>query len=189
MNGEQNDNSRVDYQAPTYEQPTTPPPYPAMPAAPRDVRGHKSPALATVLSSMPGLGQVYVGYYQQGFINVAVIAICISILSSGAARGFEPLFGVFLAFFWMYNMIDANRRAHHYNRMSDGVASEDIPEDFPVPGATGSIPVGIFLVIIGTLFFMDLKFGMSMEWVEDWWPMILIGGGVWLIVKARNRAS
>ena len=29
----------------------------------------KSPVLALVLSLMPGLGQVYVGYYNQGFIN------------------------------------------------------------------------------------------------------------------------
>ena len=34
----------------------------------------KSPTLAALLSLMPGLGQVYVGYYQQGFIDIAVAA-------------------------------------------------------------------------------------------------------------------
>ena len=81
---------------------------------------------------MPGLGQIYVGYYQQGFINMAVVAITITLLSSGA-RGAEPLFGLFLAFFWLYNMIDANRRAHHYNRVIDGLGGENVPGGIPRP--------------------------------------------------------
>ena len=46
----------------------------------------KSPLVATLLSCMPGLGQIYVGYYQQGFINMLVVASTIAILSSGVMR-------------------------------------------------------------------------------------------------------
>jgi hypothetical protein len=181
MNTEMHDSTQsAQPESPRYAIPEPPP-------AMRPSPARKSAALATVLSCMPGLGQVYVGYYQQGFVNVAVVALCITMLGSGTARGFEPLFGVFLAFFWMYNMIDANRRAHHYNRMADGMAGESIPEEFPVPGARGSIPVGVFLVVMGTLFLLDLNTDLSMTWIEDWWPLVLVGGGVWLIVKARRK--
>ena len=38
----------------------------------------KSPGLACFLSLMPGLGQVYVGYYQRGFVHAAVVAALIT---------------------------------------------------------------------------------------------------------------
>ena len=60
---------------------------------------------------MPGLGQVYVGYYQRGFIHVLVAATIITLLANGAADALIPLLGLFLGFFWLYNMVDAYRRA------------------------------------------------------------------------------
>src|SRR5438093_2100938 len=98
-------------QAPPYVRATTmAPPQARL----RDTRS-KSPALAAFLSMMPGLGQVYVGYYQRGFIHAAVIGSLVTILSSGAVEGLHPLFGLFMAFFWLYNVIDAARRASLYN--------------------------------------------------------------------------
>ena len=150
---------------------------------------HKSPALATMLSSMPGLGQVYVGYYQQGFINIMVAASCIAALSSNVSRGLEPFLGVFLAFFWIFNMIDANRRAHHYNRVAEGQGGEEVPDDFKMPSSGGSLFGGVALVVIGLLFILDLNFNVSMNWIEDWWPLILVAFGARLIYKARQKAQ
>ncbi len=181
MNGEQYDNERGAPQQPPYSPQPAPAPRPGDPA-------RKSPALATVLSLMPGLGQVYVGYYQHGFIHLTVAAVTITILSMGA-RGAAPLFGIFLAFFWMYNMIDANRRAHYYNRVLDGLGGEHVPEDMQLPSARGSLPAGIVLVIVGVLFLLDLNTDISMDWVENWWPVFLVGGGVWLIVKSRRQGE
>ena len=183
MNGEQNDSGQRTYEQPPYRQEVAPPPRAVRSGDP----ARKSPALATVLSLMPGLGQIYVGYYQQGFINMAVVATTITILSSGV-RGAEPLFGLFIAFFWLYNMIDANRRAHHYNRVLDGLGGENVPEEFQGPGARGSLPAGILLTVIGVLFLLDLNTDLSLDWIENWWPLFLIGGGVWMIVKARRQA-
>src|SRR5580765_3468184 len=99
--------------------PQTPPhlqPPPVVPAQfrVRDTRS-KSPALAAILSMMPGLRQVYVGYYQRGFVHAAVVASLITILSSNTVERLSPLFGLFLTFFWLYNIIDAARRASLYN--------------------------------------------------------------------------
>ena len=149
----------------------------------------KSPLVAALLSCMPGLGQIYVGYYQQGFISMFIVAGTITALATSFIRGAEPFFGVFLSFFWIFQMIDANRRAHHYNRVMAGLGGEDVPDGFSMPTTKGSMLGGAVLVILGVLFIMDLNFDVSMQWVENWWPLILVLVGVNLIYKARKNAK
>ncbi len=177
MNSDLHDNPHVTYDEPPRETVT--------PQAGRTRRNaYKSAALSTVLSLMPGLGQVYVGYYPQGFLNAIVVAVTITLLTINMGP-LTPLLAIFLSFFWVYNMIDANRRAHHYNRAIDGLGGETLPEDFELPGLKGSMPLGVVLIVAGGLFFLDRKFGMSMEWLEEWWPLGLVIAGIWLVVKAR----
>ena len=169
----------------------SPPPVTSAPpaTAPRDRRDmpYKLPWLAGFLSGIfPGVGQVYVGYYLQGFINIAVVASVITLLASGMGD-MTPFLGIFLAFFWLWNILDANRRATHYNRAMAGLGGEVPPEDFQVPGTGGSIFGGALLVVIGLLFFLDLNFGVSMSWLKDWWPMGLVAGGLYPIFAAVNR--
>jgi len=149
----------------------------------------KSPALAMWLSLMPGLGQIYVGYYMPGFINITVAAGMIGILASSMGDGVKTFVGVLIGFFWLYQMIDANRRAHHYNRVTAGLSGEDVPDGFSMPSTKGSTLGGAVLVIIGILFIMDLNFGISLEWVGNWWPLFLVLAGVYLILKARKDAE
>ncbi len=118
-----------------------------------------------------------------------IAAAIIALLSSGSARGLEPLLGMLIAFFWIFNMVDANRRASHYNRALDGLGAEEIPEDFQMPGAKGSVPAGVILIVLGGLILMDLNTNWSMEWVENWWPIILVIFGGWLVLKARDRSK
>jgi len=146
----------------------------------------KSPLLATLLSLGPGLGQIYVGYYNQGFTNIAIVAGVITVLASGHVRPLTPFLGVFLAFYWIYNMIDANRRAHHYNRVKAGMGAESVPDEFRTPTGRGSITWGAVLVGLGVLFILDLNTDISMDWVENWWPLVLVFIGVRLIYKAKK---
>src|SRR5437867_13104988 len=60
----------------------------------RDTRS-KSPAVAAVLSMMPGLGQLQLGYYQRGFLHAAVVATLVTILASGAPHRLSPPFALF----------------------------------------------------------------------------------------------
>ncbi len=144
---------------------------------------YKSPALATWLSLFPGLGQAYVGYYQLGFTFVMVMAVTILILSNNVLA---PFFGPLLAFFWIFNLIDAHRRARNYNRVLDGLEGGDTPPDFEMPQLKGNLPVGVFLVIAGILILLDLNFDVSLDWIENWWPVGLIGLGGWLVFKGRR---
>lgn len=142
----------------------------------------KSPMLALVLSAMPGLGQVYVGYYQQGFTNALIIAGLVGVLNSGAVNGgAEPFFGLFLAFYWLYNVVDAWRRAVFYNNALAGIGPATLPDDFGVvKGGRGSLAGGIALVVIGAVLLMNTLFNMPLDWLEDWWPATFIAVGAWL---------
>ena len=144
----------------------------------------KSPVLALVLSLMPGVGQIYVGYYQQGFTNAIVAASIITLLSTEMLRGAEPLFGVFLGFFWLYNVVDAWRRAVFYNNALAGIGPAVLPDDFAVTTGRGTLAGGIALVIVGVIALSHTLFGVSLEWLDKWWPVALVGVGVWLAYPA-----
>lgn len=173
----------------TYENVT--PPRPAEPTmrtaatAPRrdffDDPRRKSPVLALVLSLMPGLGQIYVGYYQQGFTNALIIGSLIALLSSNMMHGAEPLFGIFLAFYWLFNVVDAWRRATFYNNALAGIGPATLPEEFAVTAGRGTLAGGVALVIVGVIALSNTLFGLSLEWVEKWWPLAPIAVGAWLI--------
>ncbi len=189
MNGAQYENQQESTQGVSPENPQVPYSDQVYDRAPRRNTARKSPALASILSCMPGLGQVYVGYYQQGFINILIVAGTIAALASGSIHGMEPFFGVFLAFFWIFNMIDANRRAMHYNSVKSGKGGEDVPDSFAMPTAGGSLFGGVVLVLFGVLFILDLNFDVSLSWIKDWWPVLLIAFGGNLIYKARQKAE
>ena len=121
--------------------PEAPPPVPPATAAPAPPatgyaprpagygRGlqRKSPMLACLLSLMPGVGQIYVGYYKLGFIHNIVFASTIMLLTTRLPDPMYPLLGIFLAFFFIYNIVDAGRRAIYYNFAIDGVQGIEMP--------------------------------------------------------------
>jgi len=199
MNGTRDETNRT-APAPTAGEPAAPASRPAaiyapapQPQAPQPTTGvaastavppdRKSPLLACVLSAMPGLGQVYVGYYQRGFVHAIAVASAFLILNSGM-RGLEPFLGPFLAFFWLYNIIDAGRRAAHYNRAAAGEQAFEMPKDFSMPGIQGSILGGLLLIAAGAVFLSHTVWGVPLDWVEDWWPLAPILFGVYLIGKS-----
>jgi TM2 domain-containing membrane protein YozV len=143
----------------------------------------KSPALACVLSAMPGLGQIYVGYYQRGFIHAIVVAILISMLNLNLEEA-TPLVALFMAFFWLYNIIDAGRRATLYNQVLAGSESIEMPSDFKMPRFRGSIFAGLVLIGIGFILLLHTRYGVSLEWIEEWWPVAPMLLGAYLVIKA-----
>jgi hypothetical protein len=183
MNGTQEHGESMPQQPPSYppQQQQAPPPQ----AIPRvDDPRRKSPPLACILSAMPGLGQIYVGYYQRGFIHAFVIAGMFFVLNVLSDQ--SPLFPaavIFLIFFWLYNIIDAGRRASLYNQLLVGRETVELPDDIRMPGVRGSVFGGLVLIIAGGIILSHTAYGLSLTWLEDWWPagLLLIGG--YLIVK------
>jgi hypothetical protein len=144
----------------------------------------KSPILALVLSAMPGLGQIYVGYYQQGFTNAVIIASLIGILNSNVLRDAEPMVGIFLAFFWLFNVVDAWRRATFYNNALAGIGPAKLPDEFGefvALAGRGTLAGGLALVLIGAIALSNTLFNLPLDWLQKWWPVALIAVGAWLI--------
>jgi hypothetical protein len=155
---------------------------PALPPTVADPRA-KSSILACVLSAMPGLGQVYVGYYQRGFAHAIIVACLITLLALDLGN-LTPLAAIFMAFFWLYNIIDAGRRATLYNQALIGTENIDLPGDLKMPGFQGSIFGGMILIGVGFILLMHTQFGFSLTWIEDWWPVAPMLLGVYLMIKA-----
>ena len=100
---------------------------------------------------------------------------------------FEPLFGLTLAFTYLYGIIDAVRRAHAYNRHLDGVSAESAPPELAAPGWAGGRTGGIVLIVLGGLLALNTIFDIDLEWLENVWPLGLVALGIWLLVKSRRE--
>ncbi len=149
---------------------------------------HKSPVVACLLSLMPGVGQIYVGYYKLGFIHNVVWGSTIAILASSINNPLIPMLGIFLAFFYIYNIVDAGRRATLYNLALDGLEGIEMPSmNVSAPSFGGSLAGGVALVGVGAVILSNTAFGASLDWVEDWWPAAPILLGVYLLVKALQE--
>ena len=143
----------------------------------------KSPLFASTLSLMPGLGQVYVGYYQRGFIHAIVVSSLIALLVADLGP-LTPLAALFLAFFWLYNVVDAGRRAMLFNEALAGRTGIELPADFATPGLRGSISGGLALAAAGGVLLAHTRFGMPLDWVREWWPAALILFGIYLVGRS-----
>ena len=154
------------------------------PATLADDPMRRSPFIAAALSLMPGLGQVYTGYTRLGFVHAIVAAVVLAFLAEGARGAMQPLGTVFLIFFWLYGVVDAARRAMLVNQALLGRLRMDLPETLGEPGFRGSLAGGIALVALGALLLSNTLFGVSLRWVEDWWPVVLIGFGAFLAWRA-----
>lgn len=155
-------------------------------------RRRKTPFIAGLLSLLPGLGQVYVGYYRRGFLHILTVGAVITLLNSGDLDALEPLFGVFLSFFWIYNIIDAVRLANLYNDALVGLGPLDLRHELVLMGKRGSIGVGSALLLAGFLVLLNRVAGISMEWLADWWPLVPIFFGgylLWQGVKDRRQTE
>jgi hypothetical protein len=148
----------------------------------------KSPGLAAVFSIMPGLGQIYVGFYRRGFLHALVTAGIITMLSAGRVHRMEPLFGIFLSFYWFFNIIDAVRMANLYNDAVTGLEDEEMRRALAKAGDKGTIGGGLAILAIGMLFLLHNVFDVSMYWLEDWWPLFPVGFGAYLLYQGvRDR--
>jgi len=144
----------------------------------------RSPVLASVLALVPGLGQVYTGYVRLGFIHAIVVAALIAFMAATSAGSLLPLAAIFLAFFWLYGIVDAGRRAMLVNQALLGRLDIDLPNTLGEPAFRGSLPGGVAIVALGAILLANTLFDVSLRWVEDWWPAAVIAFGAFLIYRA-----
>jgi hypothetical protein len=159
---------------------TQPPPLP-------DSASHTYPGLAFVLGLIPGVGAIYNGQYAKGLVHVVILGVIFSILSNGAAHGFEPLFGVLIPCFWFYMAFEAY---HTAKKRQQGQAVDEfsgLVQSAP-HAAAGSgrsrFPVApVLLIAFGVLFLLDNLEILRIGRLIRYWPALLIVLGLYLLYE------
>jgi hypothetical protein len=145
-----------------------------------------NPTVAGILAGFfPfGVGAVYCSQYAKGLAHLLIFGLLI--FASDHAGNWDALFGIAIAFFYVYQIIDAVRTAR---ALQEG---QPPPDPFGLGQAFSmgdrseakNIPVvAIILIGLGVLFLlhtMDIwEFG-----IDRFWPLILIFLGAWMFARA-----
>jgi hypothetical protein len=151
-----------------------PAPTPAPSTAPVTYTLEKSPGLALFLSIFfPGLGHIYVGAYQRALMIIGGIAV--SVWGMVATDGQLWPLAFAIAFAYFFGLFDAYRETQIAN-LGSGLL---LPE--PRPQAEGRLIFGIFLTVVATLVLADNLGLFDLDWIDDWWPALVLLVGVYFI--------
>lgn len=162
----------------------TVPPVPPMPPAPSS---GPNPAVAGILAGFfPfGVGAVYTGQYAKGLAHLAIFALLVAGCSVSNSEVLPVICGFGIAFFIVYQIIDAVRTAR---ALQAGLPAPD-PYGLGATFGAGSkidtskVPFGaVLLIVLGVLFLLN-SMGLEMG-LDRFWPLILIAIGGWQF--ARN---
>lgn len=160
------------------------------------------PAVAGVLAGFfPfGVGAVYTGQYAKGLAHLVAFTLLIWGVSIVRAPGLDVAFGLGIAFFYVYQIIDAVRSAwavrlgqpppdpfglgQSFGATERFVTTENaggcVP---PLSGGGSAFPtVAIVLISFGTLFLLGTTGLFNLDFGRIW-PFFLIFLGVWLFAK------
>ncbi len=150
-------------------------------------RSSPSPGLAAVLAGFfPfGVASVYTAQYSKGLAHLLVFVVLVW-GASNASGGLEVLFGLSIAFFYVYQIIDAYRSAQAIQK---GLPP---PDPFGLGSAltTGNkvdvskAPVGaIVLIGLGVLFLLSNMGFFHFRWIGRMWPLVLVFMGIWMLFR------
>ena len=143
---------------------------------------YKSPALAGILSGLPGLGAIYNGQYTKGFLFILIFAGLISMSDHTAG----PFPGLLLAGFIFFAIIEAIQTAKSINRQAllEGEAEKEpsVEKVLLKIGPSGSVFWGIVLIVLGGIFLLGNFDVINYDRIWDFWPVVVIIVGLKLIV-------
>jgi B-box zinc finger len=183
---------------------TAPPPTGAFQPAPgyqgspiRPVNSGPNPALAGILGAIPfGVGAIYCGQYVKGLVYLGIFTFLVVAQSSNVPDYLHIILGFAIAFFVIYQIVDAVRTAKAIQ------AGQPAPDPFGLvaafspgakPSATTSsyksIPTGALVLIgLGILFLLhNLGFWFLRPGVVA--SLVLIAVGVWLFARRLDSSD
>ena len=156
-----------------------PPPYTAPPPAHSYAFADVSPGLAFFLGCIPGVGAIYNGQYAKGIVHAVIWGMLMSIASSNAIRGMEPLFGVLVAAWWFYMAFEAY---HTARKRRAGEPVDEYSSILNLTGGRNHVPVaGMALIILGAVLLLHTLDLLDFEYVARFWPVLLIAAGAYML--------
>ena len=168
------------------------PPVPGAPPFPATGSSGPNPTVAGILAGVfPfGVGAVYTGQYAKGLAHLAIFAFLVAGCSVGNSEALPIICGFGIAFFVVYQIIDAVRTAR---ALQSGLP---VPDPYGLGATFGAgakvetnkIPMGaIVLIMLGVLFLLNTM-GFELG-LDRFWPLILIGIGGWLFARNWGMAG
>jgi Domain of unknown function (DUF5668)/B-box zinc finger len=162
------------------------PPVGAPALAPRpSLNSGPNPAVAGILAGFfPfGVGAVYCSQYAKGLAHLLIFGLLV--FGSDHAGSLDFVFGIGIAFFYVYQIIDAVRTAR---ALQEGQPPPDpfgLAQAFSMgeKGESKNVPtVAVILIGLGVLFLLHtmnlFEFGL-----DRFWPLILIFLGGWMFAR------
>jgi hypothetical protein len=153
--------------------------------------GHTpNPAVAGILAGFfPfGVGAVYCSQYAKGLAHLLIFVMLI--FASDHAGHWGWIFGIGLAFFYVYQIIDSVRTAHALQAGQPAPDPLGLGQSFSMGDKfdSGKIPVGaVVLIGLGVLFLLHTM-GIMEYGFDRFWPLIIIFLGGWMFYRHWERA-
>jgi hypothetical protein len=149
-----------------------------------------NPTVAGILAGFfPfGVGAVYCSQYAKGLAHLLIFAMLI--FAANHAQGWEALFGIGIAFFYVYQIIDAVRTARALQEGQPAPDPMGLGQAFSMGEKfdAGRVPVGaVVLIGLGVLFLLHTM-GIMEYGFERFWPLILIFLGGWMFYRNYERS-
>ncbi|MFZ0306906.1 MAG: DUF5668 domain-containing protein [Candidatus Sulfotelmatobacter sp.] len=149
-----------------------------------------NPAVAGILAGFfPfGVGAVYCSQYAKGLAHLLIFALLI--FGTDHAGKWDFLFGLGIAFFIVYQIIDAVRTAKALQAGQPAPDPMGLGQTFSMGEKfdSGKVPVGaVVLIGLGVLFLLHTM-GIMEYGFERFWPLILIFLGGWMFYRNYERS-
>ncbi len=156
-------------------------------ATPAPSTSGPNPTVAGILAGFfPfGVGAVYTAQYVKGLAHLGIFVFLIVAASSDVPWYLHTLFGLSIAFFWIYQVADAVRSAKAIQTGQPAPDPFGLAETFSAGQKVDAskVPTGaIVLIVLGILFMLHTigRFEVGVEWIV---PAFLILLGGWLFAR------
>jgi hypothetical protein len=148
------------------------------------------PVVAGILGAIPfGIGAVYNGQYAKGLAHLFIFVMLIY----GANHGgnWDWLFGIGIAFFVVYQIIDAVRTAKAIQMGQPAPDPLGLAQTFGAGEKfdASKVPVGaVVLIGLGVLFLLHTM-GVWEFGLDRFWPLTIVFVGAWMFYRQWERPS
>ncbi|MBV9624999.1 MAG: B-box zinc finger protein [Acidobacteria bacterium] len=139
-----------------------------------------------------GVGAVYCGQYAKGLAHLVIFILLIVGVSNASSDAMHAMFGIGIAAFYFYQLIDAIKSAKAIQ------AGQPAPDPFGLGtmfstgerhNFTRGVPTGaVVLIGLGILFLLH-NLGIWFLEIDRIWPIFLIVLGGWLLLKRRTATE
>ncbi len=153
------------------------------PGLPPLLRAGPSPGIALALGFIPGVGAIYNGQIVKAMLQVLIVGSLIA-LNDRAGSPMDTIFGLGIAAFWAYMVIDSYQTARRK------LLGQPTEEWFGLGDMKMNAPLGAALLIgLGVLFLLDNLGIPIFRHASKFWPVLLIVVGVILLQRRMGGSS